>query len=336
MRHIYTTIFLSLILYIPSFSQSLVAYRVAELKRTNYDITGKAFLEEFDDGSISIRLDEDYNTDSGPDVRLFLSESSAFSGSLQVADLSEEGHFSGEASYDISEDIQLDDYDYVLFRCVAFAVSWAEGSFGPVMTPAMCEESATATTGWGTEVSICPTDNQHDSVPILNNLFIDAGENYAFIITDTNELIQEVVYADIYDFEGSGLNPQRVYGVHFFGDLENVVIGEHRETITATECHQHSGGDFFLTITKDACITSTYAKFDDRSNILYPNPVNDVLSIALEKNVDMISIYDVNGVLIEQIYNRSNLQLSHLHSGIYRINILDKNGETHVSSFIKE
>jgi len=116
-----------------------------------------------------------------------------------------------------------------------------------------CLETLTATTDWVTEVSICPTDGQSDIVELKNNQSITAGEHYAYLITDENEVLQQVSINNTYDFEGSGIETQRVYGIHFDGIL-SFVIGEDRKQTTASECFEHSGDDLFLTIRKDICI----------------------------------------------------------------------------------
>ncbi|MEM6380078.1 MAG: T9SS type A sorting domain-containing protein, partial [Bacteroidota bacterium] len=116
----------------------------------------------------------------------------------------------------------------------------------------VCEESATATTNWVTEVTICPEDGADDMIPLKNNLFLTPGDHYAYLLTDTNEILQAVVWDTIYNFEGSGLEEQRIYGVHFERTLM-AFIGQHRNQTIADGCHQHSSSDLFLSIKKDAC-----------------------------------------------------------------------------------
>ena len=115
-----------------------------------------------------------------------------------------------------------------------------------------CLESFTATTDWVTELEICPTDGTPDLVALRNNLFIDAGEHYAYLITDENQNVQQVVMDSVFNFEGSPLSTQRVYGIHFDGDLIPV-IGANRIRTTASGCFTHSGNNLFLTITKEDC-----------------------------------------------------------------------------------
>ena len=115
-----------------------------------------------------------------------------------------------------------------------------------------CVESVTAASGWIVELEICPTDGVDDIVPLANNLFIPPGQNYAYLITDENEIVQEAVLDSLYNFENSGEETQRIYGVNYDGTLD-VAIGQHRTQTTATGCFFHSQSNFFLTIFKTGC-----------------------------------------------------------------------------------
>lgn len=119
----------------------------------------------------------------------------------------------------------------------------------------VCEATLTATTAWATNVEICPTDGQDDIIELRNNRLFEAGENYVYLITDTNDNLQEIVDEGFYNFEGSVETEQRVYGLHFDGTL-NPAIGQNRMMTTASGCFIHSGSDLFLTITKTACQTN--------------------------------------------------------------------------------
>ena len=115
-----------------------------------------------------------------------------------------------------------------------------------------CVDNFTATTDWATEVDICPNDGEDDTLELRNNIGEPAGENYVYLLTDAQEILQEVIVAEFYNFEGSTNEEQRVYGLHFDGTLQPA-IGQVRTMTTSTGCFTHSGGDFFLTITKNAC-----------------------------------------------------------------------------------
>ncbi len=115
-----------------------------------------------------------------------------------------------------------------------------------------CEATLTATTDWMTNIEICPSDGVNDMVELRNNRLFEAGEHYVYLITDANDILQEIVEEGFYNFEGSSENEQRVYGIHFDGTL-NPAIGQNRMMTTATGCFVHSGQDLFLTVQKTAC-----------------------------------------------------------------------------------
>ena len=110
-----------------------------------------------------------------------------------------------------------------------------------------------STTNSATSVDICPDDGDADWIGLQNNLSIPAGVNFAYLITDENQVLQEVVMDAIFNFEGSTFNTQRVYGIHFEGNL-NPAIGANRLQTSSTGCFTHSNGNSFLTITKEACL----------------------------------------------------------------------------------
>ena len=314
-----------------SFSQTLVKSREAVLKKIGYTITGKAFLEEYSNGALKLRLDEDFATPSGPDVQVLLSKTTSTAGALPIANLVALNHFSGAITFDVPANTTIEEYQYILFHCVAFNASWANGNFGAaveVEEPYTCQETLTATTGWVTEISICSTDGKADSIPLLNNLFIPSGENYAFVLTDTNEFVKGVVYDSIYDFEGAGNEPIRVYGVNYSGELNNITIGGGRERIGATGCRTHSGGNLYLTVKMDGCVSGF--KDQELTGIdIYPNPVSSQLTInsASENGVANLLIQSIGGSTIyqSQIKNKLELDLQQFEAGVYLIKIESDN-----------
>ncbi len=177
---------------------------------------------------------------------------------MEIVNLSTINHFSGGRSFDVPNTVTLTQFDRVLFFCVDFQLLWASGTLDPPVDVGgggpdyTCMASTTSALDGGAAIDVCPTDDQADIVDFANSLNEAPGENYAYLITDTNEVLQQIVLAGNYDFEGSGPEPQRVYGLNYDGDLD-VNIGANRLQTTASECFEHSATGTFLTITKDAC-----------------------------------------------------------------------------------
>ena len=237
-----------------------------------YQIEGTAYLERFEDGSIQLRLGDDFVTDSGPDVQIFLSnDSTSIAGGVMLADIGfVDGinHFSGEITFDVPADVTIGEYQYLVFRCITFDAYWGGGKWsiptcedGGMMPPdttmnmPMCISTAVATTGWETEVSVCPNDGIPDVVPFLNSIGATPRENYSYLIADANNNLVEIVNETSYDFEGSSFEPQFVFGIFYRGEL-SFTIGEPISEITADTCVELSSSSLFLTVNKTNCVST--------------------------------------------------------------------------------
>jgi hypothetical protein len=69
-----------------------------------------------------------------------------------------------------------------------------------------------------------------------------------------------------------------------------------------------------------------------------PNPASNVLSLKLDASIKSVSIYYQSGTLARQ-WNSGNMQsvnVAGLTSGVYTINVIDKNGKSYSQQFIKE
>lgn len=252
-----------------SFSQCT---RTAALERTpTYNLEGTATLEQLANGDVQFRLSDDFTTSRGPDVQIYLSNNmTEIAGGMMIADIQELNHFDGALTVDLQADTDINEFNYVVFRCIAFDVFWGGGSLSTSScddgsgdggndggndgggSTAMCQETLVATTDWVAEVTVCPNDTEADVVALRNTEMIPAGDNYAYIITDENNIIQEVVLQDSYDFEGSSLDTQLVFGVSYAGTL-TAEVGQALDSITASDCATISGTNIFLTVTKEDC-----------------------------------------------------------------------------------
>ena len=187
--------------------------------------------------------------------------------------------------------------------------------------PYECLESLTATTAWVTEVDICSTDGEADNVLLQNNINVPPGENYAFLLTDENEVLQEIILDSIYNFENSGIEEQRVYGVSYSGEL-NPQIGQDRKNTTASECYIHSGDDLFIRLNKLAACTSPVEDLGLAENInVYPNPSHGNFTIDMQTSTiafDRISVFSLDGRMVRSIPNVNQVEEINVENpGIY-------------------
>ncbi len=312
-----------------SIAQTVDCSRTATLHgSTAYDTEGTAYLERMLDGSVQLRLGADFKADSGPDVQVYLSnDSTSIAGGVMIVDLgSSDGiaHFSGEITFQLS-DVDIDEYDYLVFRCIQFNAywgggTWSEGDCGggidvPIDTTgvdvAVCPPSLVATTDWASEVTVCPTDGIPDSVELRSSIEVDLGVDYSFLIVDGSGALTAVVETNYYDFEGSSLDTQYVYGVSYKGALD-YSLGAVLDSVTADSCLELSSLTTFLTVIKEdcdstvmvSCPESTTATTDWASEVTVcptdgiPDSVELRSSIDVDLGVDYsFLIVDGNGAL---------------------------------------
>lgn len=252
-------------------AQSIDCVREANLTGSrSYDTEGTAYLERFDDGSLYLRLGEDFLADQGPDVQIFLSnDSTSVAGGIMIADIGDTdgiNHFRGEIMFSLPESLSIETYEFIVFRCVTFSAYWGGGRWSipsctddtmmsgdTTMTESpVCLESVVATTNWESEVTICPDDDIVDVIELKTNVAIEIGENYVFLLTDVNNNLIAVIEQEEYDFEDSSFETQYVFGVYYEGEL-SYTIGQSISTITSDGCAQLSSGSAFLTINKMSC-----------------------------------------------------------------------------------
>lgn len=68
---------------------------------------------------------------------------------------------------------------------------------------------------------------------------------------------------------------------------------------------------------------------------VYPNPVEDRLVISSDKNIEKVSIYTLNGIMISEMkYDNEGIDVSELKSGVYMLMINDGK-ETSVRKMLK-
>ena len=72
--------------------------------------------------------------------------------------------------------------------------------------------------------------------------------------------------------------------------------------------------------------------------VIYPNPAKDNLYISSDKKINKLKLYDVQGKLIlkKNFERKEVLNISHLKSGTYFIEIIQENGEKVVEKIIKQ
>ncbi len=111
-------------------SQDIPAFMAAP---GGYNISGTGLLEA-DQESTTLSFDNAFNTQSGPDLHVYLSinfEAPTTPGNTNI-DIGELISNTGAQSYTIPSNIALGDYNYVLIHCKSFNHWWGGGQFGEI------------------------------------------------------------------------------------------------------------------------------------------------------------------------------------------------------------
>jgi len=284
-------LFLFMVLSVNLAFSQVVRDRIAPLVPQGYSIVGDAFLEELANGDLELRLSDDFTTPAGPDVRILLGNSLSLSGAEEIVNLSDINHFNGPRTFNVPSSISIDEYDFILFYCVQFQQFWASGEFGDVNEFGFtCEDSGVSNANGSNIIEICPSDSSSDIITFENSLNEAPGSNYVYLLTDRDEILEEVIFESNYDFEGTSEDIQRIYGLHYDGDLD-INIGSVRTETTADGCFTHSSDSEFILIRKNACITCEVSEVDNANggnmiNICPNDDIDNIIEFENDLNLD--------------------------------------------------
>lgn len=82
--------------------------------------------------------------------------------------------------------------------------------------------------------------------------------------------------------------------------------------------------------------TMAVGEVADKAKVqVYPNPVNDVLTVSSDKKVNQISVYNVAGQLIQEVNNANMINLVKLSSGVYFVKTVVE-GKVETTKVIKK
>lgn len=319
--------FLLLFAFTQLTAQEVTAERIANLDPQVYTIEGEAILRAYDNGVLELSLTDDFTTPSGPDIRMFLAPSLTLEGAVEIVDLSSINHFAGAYTINVPDEIAIEDYDYILFYCVAFQQFWASGQFGETMFPGgdyECSEHTVSSIDSVSIVDICPTDAIDDIVEFTNSLSLTTEDHYVYLLTTEEDVLLEVIPTAFYNFSNSGPLNLRVYGMNYDGEL-NPQIGVGRLQTTATGCFVHSSADSFLTVSKNACPSATFDAELAKATLVYPVPAKEQLTVSFPSGFEptIFQVTDVTGRVVLQPTTTSltalQIDVSQLTQGVYSL-----------------
>ncbi|KFC18781.1 beta strand repeat-containing protein [Chryseobacterium sp. FH1] len=110
--------------------------------------------------------------------------------------------------------------------------------------------------------------------------------------------------------------------LHLTQDIENLAIDNKGVTLTdvTVDIDDEARNATTPDIGADEFTIETMAVNDvaNKAKVqVYPNPVNDVLTVSSDKKVNQISVYNVGGQLIQEAKNSNVINLTKLSSGVY-------------------
>jgi hypothetical protein len=129
----------SLLLFVsPIYSQCV---RNGTFQDGLYIVTGSVTMEYTIGGSKLLKIGDDFSTDTGPDLYVYLSNSTDFTTgpSITPDDVEElglltslviDGIVTGASTYTIPDDVDIGNYKYVVIQCKAFNAFWGYSELG--------------------------------------------------------------------------------------------------------------------------------------------------------------------------------------------------------------
>lgn len=96
----------------------------------------------------------------------------------------------------------------------------------------------------------------------------------------------------------------------------------------------NGGDDAFIQVMTDAVLSNSSFNANSVEFNMYPNPVNDYLTIDSDFEIQKVEIYTINGQLVLSS-NEKDVSVSSLFSGIYLVKIVNENGEFAIQKLIK-
>lgn len=169
------------------------------------------------------------------------------------------------------------------------------------------------------EAFICPGDADPDVIQFdSSNL---GNVDYAFLITDTNNVVLDVTPEDSYDFNDSDEGTCRVWGLSYQGDLLAVPGDTAGVAVLASDCWSLSQN--FITIVKDAPDGGALSTDDgaDSYDFCSGDGVADVISLSNNSTSTAVYTYlltDADNIFIEEL-SGPEVDLEGRPAGDYRI-----------------
>ena len=173
-----------------TFGQMIIETRTATLVDGDYTLDGTVYLELYDDGSLDLRFDTDYMTQSNVfDVHVFLTNNNNYANPIDttgmllvenIGTINGLNYSSGAMTFNLPTGVGINDYQHIVFVCVRFGrLHWGNGAFGNAVATTL--DVAEATKEDGINIYPNPTENG-----VMNIQFQDVLQNVLIEVYDVN------------------------------------------------------------------------------------------------------------------------------------------------------
>ena len=229
------------------------------------------------------------------------------SGSFSVRILSYTGNLTAQIGDEVTSALLADDCFDLSDNFISVSSTFVDGA--TIGSPSANIENV---------VFVC--DDGEPDVVKFTNTSNAIGESYAYILTNGLDFIFNVVEGDSLDFEGTGFDELKIWGVSYSGNL-TVDFGQViTEATLSDDCFDLS--DNFITVFSDTPVGGTIAT-EDGSTALTLCVTNLDSTIALTTTSTAMSGYvyyvaDTSGVILKMSTNPV-ISFSDLAVGLYRI-----------------
>lgn len=248
----------------------------------------------------------------------------------------------GSMVYTLTATVDSGEVQYKYFRVISGAASWDNGEWtgDPNRKIFVVADGGTLDNVWANMpynvtftvdmTNADPFDPATDAIYIggdLANGWAQPGSVSAYMLTPVNETM--VYGIDLLLYPGD-------YAYKYFRIIDGEPSWDNGEWT----------GDPNRMVTTDSTVTmvedvwGTTGIFDVKAEFaysMYPNPANDILTVANTADVSQVDIYDVTGKMVMTVNVASEnvtLNVSNLNTGMYIINVTNEKG-VQTSKFVK-
>ena len=125
---------------------------------------------------------------------------------------------------------------------------------------------------------LCVNDGVADELTFANTSAAD--EDYVYLVTGTDNVIQAIVDGDAFDFDPTTLDTARVWGLSYSGNLLATVGADAAAIVLSDECYELSGN--FVTVINKAVDGASVSLADgsDEQLICVRDGVDDILEMT--------------------------------------------------------